>query len=202
MEITNNIWLNLNKVISSSIDDKINFRRLFNNVCILYGPSLVKLHNDCINLDKLNILCREDQYSHLKDFFVYKNNFIEIQTFDTHVFIKKINRVKNISFSVRIINNPIKSISNFVSLKIEEIYYNGKLVIHNNMKEFITMEENYNGTFSDSIIKRMKKYILFGYKFNIDDNGCKIILNSGNRGSYLKRLKYMFSFNIRNKDVQ
>lgn len=201
MEITNNIWININNLISHTIKDKLAFRKLFNGSCILYGSSLIKLHNNDINIKKLKVLCKSDNYKYIKDFLVYKNDFMEIQTFDRYVFIKPYNRNNSLSVSISIVENPINSVSNYVLLGLEEIYYNGRLIIHKNPKMLITMIENYDGIINDNILKKMKKYVDYGYEFKIEDNGCKIKINNGSKKSILNRLKYMFSLNIKNKNV-
>ena len=87
---------------------------------------------------------------------------MEIQTFDRYIFIKPYNRNNSLSVSISIVENPINSVSNYVLLGLEEIYYNGRLIIHKNPKMLITMIENYDGIINDNILKKMKKLFFSG----------------------------------------
>lgn len=201
MELTNQVWNEINQ-ISEHTFSKLKFRKLFNHSCILYGSGLLKLYHKNYRVDKLHILCTQDQYDILRNYLVTINSFIEVATYDKILFMKQLNRDKKLTLVINIVDSsPIKELPSFTYLKIEQIYYDGSLIIHNYMKEFITQHENYNIHYNDDIFKRMRKYVDYGYSFNIIVPEYKISIHNGSKGRYFKRLKYMFTFNIKSKQV-
>lgn len=201
MELTNSIWSEINQ-LSEHTFSKLKFRKLFNKSCILYGPGLLKLYHKNYRVDKLHILCTQDQYYILRDYLVLTNSFIEVETYDEILFMKQINRDKKLTLVINIIDgSPIRSLTLYTYLKIEQIYYDGSLIIHNFMKEFYTQSETFIGHYNEDIFKKMRKYVDYGYSFKIITPDYKISINNGSKLRYIKRLKYMFTFNIKSKKV-
>ena len=111
---------------------------------------------------------------------------------------------KNIlDIEVTISESPIKEISYYTKLKIEEIYYDGGLVIINYPKLlFIKCEvlETNKSRIKKSLIDKLLFYSNFGYDFYHYNTITKVKICGPHSNSFitlLRKIKYLISFNIR-----
>lgn len=187
-----------------------NFLDKFNNECILYGSCFIKMLNDNVyikNLYKFNILGTLPYINILNKYFIL-NNFIKSTKKSKHNPDKTIYMYKykhdgiTYIFKCKIDEHPIKNISKYTNLKIEQIYFDGSLHIlyPSNVilkKEVLTLKINDESSFR--IIKKISTYIQFHYKFIVYDvNKCYIFSDKSydKLSNKFKRLYYRFKYKI------
>lgn len=210
MKSTKKIRHKIDKHIKIFIDNSNNFFKLFNNYSIITGKYLIHIINNDINMyidktsnndelknNEIDIICNLENFKLIK-LFLLNNCFI--YTFNSNNsnirYIKSINR-NELIINILIDNNPIKNLKNINKLKIENIYYNGALILNMYKKElYLKYETIILNNNDEKTYQKILHYIKYGYKFKIIYENQKIItFNYFNKKSYIfKYILYKCKF--------
>ncbi len=196
------IYEKLNNKLKQSLlfFEDSNLLDYFDNNCILFGSCMLKLLNDISEYPyKFNIICNWEKTKQLNKYLL-NNQFVRkiIKTKKIYKFFYKNPENINQTFTFKIFVDeiPIKNISNYTLLKIEEIYYDSKIKYNYekellNKTESIDMEPLPMTERNIKILKKIFKYIQYDYCFLMYKNE-KLICVFNESYSKIDRLKKIF----------